>query len=173
VAVRLFLEPSKVTSAGVRGGKSTQLPPNIANAMSESPVVVCGPNIGGIPELKETGFCIYDLQRMHDEFSVPDVSAQESDGNAVIEIDFYRADTFVDMNDEEIVQLSIKAVAAALDVEAFDPTIVVDSAVLRARKAVSHFAVGSAAYSPPYISRPTVRILFQLASMVMVVFLHH
>lgn len=148
VAVRLFLEPSKITSAGVRGGKSTQLPPDVANAMSESPAIVCGPDIGGIPELKETGFCIYDLQRMHDEFSVPAVNAQDNDGNAVIEIDFYRADSFVDMNDEEIIELSIKAIAAALDVEPLNSASVVDSAVLRARKAVSHFAVGSASCSP-------------------------
>ena len=23
--------------------------------------------VGGLPELEETGFCVYDLQRMHDE----------------------------------------------------------------------------------------------------------
>ena len=38
--------------------------------MRDSPVSVCGADIGGIRELEETGFCIYDLQRMHDDFSV-------------------------------------------------------------------------------------------------------
>jgi phytoene dehydrogenase-like protein len=56
VAVRLFLYPQ---SAWVK---------DIRVAMSDSPVAVCGPRVGGISELTETGFCIYDLQRLQDYF---------------------------------------------------------------------------------------------------------
>ena len=38
-----------------------------AAAMKASPVCVVGPGVGGLPPLRETGFCVYDLQRMHDE----------------------------------------------------------------------------------------------------------
>jgi len=45
--------------------------------MSASPVLVAGPNIGGLPELKETGFCVYDLQRMHPELATGDLAVLE------------------------------------------------------------------------------------------------
>lgn len=110
--------------------------------MEDSPVLVCGPRIGGLPELDETGFCVYDLQRMHDEHAAGDV--------AVLEVDFYRADSMVDLGDEELSALALKAASAALGVPAatLDPSLVVDAAVVRAREAVSHFAIGSAALSP-------------------------
>jgi uncharacterized protein with NAD-binding domain and iron-sulfur cluster len=111
--------------------------------MAESPVIVCGADIGThIPELKETGFCIYDLQRMHDEFAAPnDV--------AVLEVDFFRADDISNLsNDADVAEFTLKAVAAALGVPPIDVSNVVDVAVVRARNAVSHFNVGSAASSP-------------------------
>jgi len=46
----------------------------------DSPVVVCGANIGDIPELSETGFCIYDLERIQDG----------SDVISALKVDFYR-----------------------------------------------------------------------------------
>jgi hypothetical protein len=51
--------------------------------MRASPVVVAGPEMGGIPELREAGFCVYDLQRMHDEHARGETG--------VMEVDFYRA----------------------------------------------------------------------------------
>eukprot|EP00957_Ditylum_brightwellii_P210793 15365405-Ditylum_brightwellii.AAC.1 len=102
VAVRLFLKPDVITS-GLSGGQydSTQLPRKVAEAMKDSPVLVCGAEIGAIPELKEAGFCIYDLQRLHDEFKV---GAQDNkDGieeTAVLEIDFFRADSLADIEDD-------------------------------------------------------------------------
>ncbi|EED95204.1 hypothetical protein THAPSDRAFT_261310, partial [Thalassiosira pseudonana CCMP1335] len=112
VAVRLFLKPHQTVTS----------------------------DLNGVHELKETGFCIYDLQRMHDEFS--------SDQVAVLEVDFYRADAFVDFNNDEIVELALEAVAAALGTAKIDSDNVVDSTVLKARNAVSHFAPDSALYSP-------------------------
>ena len=35
--------------------------------MADSPVLVVGPHVGGMSELVETGFCVYDLQRLHNE----------------------------------------------------------------------------------------------------------
>ena len=127
---------------GGAGRRSHVLPPSVAQAMAASPVAVVGPKV--LPELKETGFCIYDLQRMHDEFASGDV--------AVLELDFYRADQIAEIEDDaEVVSLALRAATAALKLpaSALDASAVVDSAVVRARRAVSHFAPGSAALSPP------------------------
>jgi len=152
VAVRLFLKPHATTTADLSGGSyaKTQLPPDLAEAMSDSPVTVCGAGIGGIRELEETGFCIYDLQRMHTEFSVDYYADNvgETDRVAVLEVDFYRANAFVDFDDDQIVDLALRAVSATFSAAKIDTDDVVDAAVLRARDAVSHFAPNSALYSP-------------------------
>jgi len=150
VAVRIFLRPNIVVTSGLAGGlyDSTQLPPVIAMAMQDSPVVVCGPRVGGITELAEAGFCIYDLQRLHDEFSVGAVGNMHA--CAALEIDFFRADAIADIsNDEEIADLALRAVAAALSVHRIERSDILDVSVLRARNAVSHFCVDSASSSPP------------------------
>mmetsp|Transcript_9078 Transcript_9078/g.20516 ORF Transcript_9078/g.20516 Transcript_9078/m.20516 type:complete len:664 (-) Transcript_9078:56-2047(-) len=152
VAVRLFLKPNPTVSSNLDGGShdKTQLPPDIAQAMSDSPISVCGAGIGGIEELKETGFCIYDLQRMHDEFSVDyyNKNVEESDQVAVLEVDFYRADSFVNMDDGQIADLALRTVSAAFGTAKIDSDGIIDATVLRARNAVSHFAPNSALYSP-------------------------
>ena len=119
--------------------------------MLDSPVSVCGAGIGGIKELKETGFCVYDLQRMHAEFSVDSYynkNDEESEQVAVLEVDFYRADSFVDYTDEEIIDLTLDAVSAVFDTPKMNSGDIIDATVLRARNAVSHFAPKSALYSP-------------------------
>lgn len=137
VAVRLFLKPHSSVTSNLNGGShgKTQLPPDIANSMSDSPIIVCGAGIGGIKELEETGFCIYDLQRMHDEFSVDYYSnnVDQSDQVAVMEVDFYRADSFVNLDNGEIANLALEAVSAALGTAKIDASSIVDSTVLRAR----------------------------------------
>ena len=153
VAVRLFLKPDPVTSAGLNGGMyhSSQLPPRIARAMQDSPVVVCGPRIGvgELPLLAETGFCIYDLQRLHDEFSMEKQKDDDKEPVAAVEVDFFRADAIANIdNDDEVAELALRAIAAALDVDDVDPSIVLDASVVRARDAVSHFCVDSASASP-------------------------
>ena len=152
VAVRLFLKADNVTSAGLNGGMydSSQLPPRVARAMQDSPVVVCGPRVGGIPQLAETGFCIYDLQRLHDEFSVGNQKRDdEKEPCAALEVDFFRADTIANIDsDEDVAKLALRAVAAALDVDEIDPSTILDVSVVKARDAVSHFCVDSASASP-------------------------
>jgi hypothetical protein len=66
VSVRLFFD-------------SSQMIPSVATAMKDSPVVVCGPHVGGIKELAETDFCIYDLERLQDD---------DVDVKAALEVDF-------------------------------------------------------------------------------------
>jgi len=136
VAVRLFIKPSPTPTKMTKDGTSTRLPTEFAHAMEDSPIIVCGPRV--IPELAETGFCIYDLQRLQDEFV----------NEAVLEIDFFRADSFVDQSDEDIVQLALRAVSSALlpntsSTSTIHIDDVVDFSVVRARNAVSHFDVNS------------------------------
>ncbi|KAL7531162.1 hypothetical protein ACHAXR_003878 [Thalassiosira sp. AJA248-18] len=152
VAVRLFLKPNQTTTSNLYGGShdKTQLPQDMAKAMSDSPIAVCGAGMGGIEELKETGFCIYDLQRMHSEFSVDyyNSNVEDSDQVAVLEIDFYRANSFVDLDDDQITDIALRAVSASFQTAKVDSADIVDAIVLRARNAVSHFAPNSALYSP-------------------------
>jgi uncharacterized protein with NAD-binding domain and iron-sulfur cluster len=144
VAVRLFFRPS-IGSDGKAG-----LAPSIANAMKDSPVVVCGPNIGNIPQLAETGFCIYDLQRLQDEFkSIEEDKSDKPPPCVALEVDFFRANDLSDMQDNmEVAKLALRAVSAALDIEPIDPDLLLDVSVVRAKDAVSHFCVDSASWSP-------------------------
>lgn len=153
VAVRLFIRPSRTVTSNLSGGSysKTQIPADIAHAMVDSPISVCGAGIGNIKELEETGFCIYDLQRMHDEWSVDyyaDNNVPDEEQLAVVELDFFRADTFVDLDNDAITDLALRAISAALGTTKIDEADIVDSTVLRARNAVSHFAPMSASYSP-------------------------
>ncbi|KAG7356312.1 flavin containing amine oxidoreductase [Nitzschia inconspicua] len=125
VAVRLFFD-------------SEQMILSVAAAMEDSPVVVCGANVGGIKELTETGFCIYDLERLQDG----------DDVKAALEVDFFRADSLATLSDEQVVRITLKAVAAALKITKIQKDILVDTSVVRARNAVSHFCVDSASWSP-------------------------
>jgi uncharacterized protein with NAD-binding domain and iron-sulfur cluster len=126
VAVRLFFDPRRMI-------------PSFADAMKDSPVAVCGPNIGKIPELTETGFCIYDIEKLQDSDEIV----------GAVEVDFFRADALASRSDEVVVSLTLKAIAAALAIPGIDRNLIVDYSVVRARDAVSHFCVNSAARSPP------------------------
>merc|ERR1711966_337915 len=125
---------------------TTEMPSNYATKMKDSPVIVCGENI--LPELKETGFCIYDLQRLQDEFSVETmIQSSNDDGKddrfAVLELDFFRADSTADLNDEQILELTLKTLSLALDAPCLPLDSVMDSSIVRARNAVSHFCLKS------------------------------
>ena len=153
MAVRLFLRPSGSISTNLRGGShsKSQLPSDMTKAMIDSPIAVCGAGIGNIEELDETGFCIYDLQRMHDEWSVDSYAnnnVPDEEQLAVIEVDFFRADKFVDLDNDGIIDLALRAISKALGTAKIDQSAIIDSTVLRARNAVSHFAPSSACYSP-------------------------
>lgn len=123
VAVRLFFESKPLA---------------LTEAMSDSPVVVCGAKIGDIPQLTETGFCLYDLERLQDSDEVA----------SAVEVDFFRADALADKTDEEVIDITLRAIASALDLPTLDPETIADTSVVRARDAVSHFCVGSAGWSP-------------------------
>ena len=104
---------------------------------------------GKVALLAETGFCIYDLQRLHDEFSMEKQKDDDKEPVAAVEVDFFRADAIANIdNDDEVAELALRAIAAALDVDDVDPSIVLDASVVRARDAVSHFCVDSASASP-------------------------
>jgi hypothetical protein len=68
---------------------------------------------------------------------------------AVLEVDFFRADAIADMEDQQVADLALKSVAVALKTSPIPNEDIRDLAVVRARNAVSHFAVNSASYSPP------------------------
>ena len=144
VSVRIFLKPNlnKIkTNCG-----HTELPTAWANAMNDSPVFVCGPNI--VSELIETGFCIYDLQRLQDYYTVQD---EDDSSCAVLHVDYFRANAIANMKDDAIVKLTLRAISKALtNSETYDEscTVVEDAYVNRARNAVSHFRVNSASLSP-------------------------
>ncbi len=108
--------------------------------MTDSPVVVCGPNI--LPELVETGFCIYDLNRLQ-----PNVFSNVT----ALEVDFFRADDIANMeSDDDVADLALKAVATALQIPSImqDRNSWLEVHVIRARNAVSHFCLDSAKASP-------------------------
>jgi hypothetical protein len=105
----------------------------MADAMQDSPVVVCGPRV--LPkQLAETGFCLYDLQRLQDEFAV------SAESTAALEVDFFRADSLACKSNDDVVAIALKAIAAALNVDPFEASDVSDFAVVRAYNAVSHFS---------------------------------
>ena len=135
VAVRLFLNQAGVTAA-------------FSEALAAvPPVTVCGPAV--LPELVETGFCVYDLNRLQDKYF------QEMPGIMALEVDFFRADCIANLKtDQEVIDLTLRAMEAALlgsDESLVNnaENMVLDSFVVRARDAVSHFCVGSASTSPP------------------------
>ena len=134
LCVRLFLDSSSIFVK------------EVILQMEDSPVAVCGPNIL-LPELCETGFCIYDLQRLQDEFIRNDPTEM-----TVIEVDYYRAlDDVINLPNDEIADLTLRAIAKVLKISTPLPTrneCVLDVSVVRARNAVSHFSVGSASCAP-------------------------
>ncbi|CAJ1957390.1 unnamed protein product [Cylindrotheca closterium] len=142
VAVRLFLRPQTSDNGAVSGIRA------IDEAMDEA-VFVCGPNVGGIPELVETGFCIYDLQRLQNEYSLLTQRNEETIPCVAYEIDFFRANCLVDMGNDAVATLALKALCAALEIPPIEIGSILDVSVIRANDAVSHFCVRSALCSPP------------------------
>ncbi|KAL7577571.1 hypothetical protein ACA910_015099 [Epithemia clementina (nom. ined.)] len=133
-----------ITCVAVRVFVDTATSKRLTESMAESPVLVCGPRIGNIPSLSETGFCIYDLGRLQDEYRV------HVDGVGAFEVDFFRAGDLAGKPDDDILKIALDALTAALDHHIEREQLkVLDSSVFRAKDAVSHFCMGSAALSPP------------------------
>ena len=67
-------------------------------------------------------------------------------------MDFFRADPLAALDDDTVVDLTLHAIAAALQMDAtrfIQSVDLLDKSVVRAHPAVSHFCPGSAALSPP------------------------
>ena len=138
VCVRLFLN------------SASKFVEELNDHMKDSPVAVCGPNMI-LPELSETGFCIYDLQRLQDEFNTNDATDM-----TVIEVDYYRAtNALINLPNSEIAALTLRAISEAMTfatpLESCNDCVL-DVSVIRARNAVSHFSVGSASCTPSSVT---------------------
>ena len=86
-----------------------------------------------------TGWTFFDLNALHDEY--------RDEPGTVIEADFYHANQFLSLSDEEI--LSIVQGYLATCVPAFREAKIIDSSVIRLHQAVTHFAPGSYRYMLP------------------------
>ncbi|HEY9762106.1 MAG TPA: FAD-dependent oxidoreductase, partial [Trichocoleus sp.] len=86
-----------------------------------------------------TGWTFFDLNALHDEY--------RQEPGSVIEVDFYHANQFLNLDDAEIVPLVQRDLAGCIP--AFSEAKVVDAGVVRLPQAVSHFAPGSYQYLLP------------------------
>ena len=80
-----------------------------------------------------TGWTFFDLNALHDEYA--------DETGSVIEVDFYHANQFLPLDNQEIVVIVQKYLASCLP--EFEIAKVVDSSVIRLPRAVTHFAPGS------------------------------
>lgn len=86
-----------------------------------------------------TGWTFFDLNALHDEY--------KNEPGTVIEADFYHANQFLPLSNEEIVPIVQHYLATC--VPAFRQAKVIDSSVIRLPRAVTHFAPGSYQYMLP------------------------
>lgn len=80
-----------------------------------------------------TGWTFFDLNALHDEYRNEPVS--------VVEVDFYHANQFLPLSNEEIVPLVKRDLATCIP--EFGEAEVIDSSIIRLPRAVTHFAPGS------------------------------
>lgn len=86
-----------------------------------------------------TGWTFFDLNALHDEF--------RNEPGTVIEADFYHANQFLCLSDEEIVSRVQRYLTTCIP--AFGEAKVIDSSAIRLRQAVTHFFPGSYQYLLP------------------------
>ena len=89
-----------------------------------------------------TGWTFFDLNALHDEY--------RNEPGTVIEADFYHANQFLPLKDEEIVKIVQKDLATCIP--AFGSAKVIDSSVIRLPRAVTHFFPGSYQYMLPAVT---------------------
>ncbi|MEA5487396.1 MULTISPECIES: hydroxysqualene dehydroxylase [Pseudanabaena] len=80
-----------------------------------------------------TGWTFFDLNALHDEYG--------DETGSVIEVDFYHANQFLPLDNQEIVAIVQKYLISCLP--EFETAKVIDSSVIRLPRAVTHFAPGS------------------------------
>ncbi|MBD2338326.1 FAD-dependent oxidoreductase [Calothrix sp. FACHB-156] len=86
-----------------------------------------------------TGWTFFDLNAIHDEY--------KNETGTVIEADFYHANQFLNLSDEEIVPIVQRYLTTCIP--AFREAKVIDRSVIRLPNAVTHFAPGSYCYMLP------------------------
>ncbi|MBD2355976.1 FAD-dependent oxidoreductase [Tolypothrix sp. FACHB-123] len=80
-----------------------------------------------------TGWTFFDLNALHDEY--------KNESGTVIEADFYHANQFLHLADEEIIPIVQRYLTTCIP--GFREAKVIDSSVIRLPNAVTHFAPGS------------------------------
>ncbi|WP_315791397.1 hydroxysqualene dehydroxylase [Fischerella sp. JS2] len=86
-----------------------------------------------------TGWTFFDLNALHDEY--------QHEPGTVVEVDFYHANQFIPLEDQEIVSIVQRYLATCIP--EFQQAKVIDRSVLRLPQAVTHFAPGSYRYMLP------------------------
>ncbi|MEM8544802.1 MAG: FAD-dependent oxidoreductase, partial [Cyanobacteria bacterium P01_H01_bin.119] len=86
-----------------------------------------------------TGWTFFDLNALHDQY--------QGEPGSVIEVDYYHANQFLSLDDEQILPLVQANLAGCLP--AFGAANIVDHSVIRLSQAVSHFSPGSYQYLLP------------------------
>lgn len=86
-----------------------------------------------------TGWTFFDLNALHDEF--------RNEPGSVVEVDFYHANQFLDLDDEAIERIVCDYLATCLP--EFRHAKVCDRGIVRSRNAVTHFFPGSYRYLLP------------------------
>ncbi|WP_017318104.1 hydroxysqualene dehydroxylase [Mastigocladopsis repens] len=89
-----------------------------------------------------TGWTFFDLNALHDEY--------RNELGTVVEADFYHANQFLSLENEEIVSRVQRYLATC--VPEFREAKVIDSSVIRLPQAVSHFAPGSYSHMLPALT---------------------
>lgn len=86
-----------------------------------------------------TGWTFFDLNALHDEY--------QHESGTVVEVDFYHANQFIPLEDQDIVSIVQRYLATCIP--EFQQAKVIDSSVIRLPQAVTHFAPGSYRYMLP------------------------
>ncbi|MBE7383790.1 MAG: FAD-dependent oxidoreductase [Leptolyngbya sp. SIO1E4] len=86
-----------------------------------------------------TGWTFFDLNALHNEY--------RDEPGSVVEVDYYHANQFLHLSDEEILPLVQADLAGCLP--DFQTAKIMDASVIRLPQAVSHFAPGSYQYLLP------------------------
>jgi uncharacterized protein with NAD-binding domain and iron-sulfur cluster len=86
-----------------------------------------------------TGWTFFDLNALHDEF--------RDEPNTVVEVDFYHANQFLPLDDNEILKIVQRYLTTCLP--EFGTAKIIDHSVVRLRQAVTHFFPGSYQYLLP------------------------
>ncbi|BAZ65302.1 hypothetical protein NIES4106_00390 [Fischerella sp. NIES-4106] len=86
-----------------------------------------------------TGWTFFDLNALHDEY--------QHESGTVVEVDFYHANQFIPLEDQEIIPIVQRYLANCIP--EFQQAKVIDGSVIRLPQAVTHFAPGSYCHMLP------------------------